>query len=360
MKKLKKNILVLIASVLIVSCAGFQYLQSKNYVQARIQITTNPRAVSNMQFVNGWTSEYGSAYSAENVGVMVANQLAEQGLHDACVLVELVSRGNANASTYDIEAHLNMWQISVFRSQAPKETAVPQRKAIDFFDLVATGTPNQVVEAIKAGADINTRDPKHGATPVMAASYSNRNPEVISTLLNAGADVNAQDMSGTTPLMYAVGGNANPDVLTTLLKAGADVNAQEKSGQTPLAQAAEFNQNPEVITVLVKAGADLNALDKHGATPLMSAAAENKNPAVILALIDAGADLNARDPKYGATSLMLAAMRNQNPEVVTTLLKAGADGKAKDNRGLTAFDYADSNAKLKGTDAYQQLEEASQ
>jgi hypothetical protein len=36
------------------------------------------------------------------------------------------------------------------------------------------------------------------------------------------------------------------------------------------------------------------------------------------------------------------------------------DAKAKDGRGKTAFDYAQGRAKLKDTDAYRQLQEASQ
>jgi hypothetical protein len=40
-------------------------------------------------------------------------------------------------------------------------------------------------------------------------------------------------------------------------------------------------------------------------------------------------------------------------------LKAGADAKAKDSVGETAFDYAQYNENLKGTDDLKQLEEAS-
>ena len=46
--------------------------------------------------------------------------------------------------------------------------------------------------------------------------------------------------------------------------------------------------------------------------------------------------------------------------MINMLLKAGADVKAKDNAGKTAFKYAQQYAKLKGTDAYRQLQEASQ
>jgi len=90
----------------------------------------------------------------------------------------------------------------------------------------------------------------------------------------------------------------------------------------------------------------------------MAAAEYNQNPEVITTLLAAGADIKVRD-KYGRSPLMAAARDNQNPEVITILLKAGADGKAKSSAGKTAFDYAQGNAKLKGTDAYRKLQEAS-
>jgi ankyrin repeat protein len=90
----------------------------------------------------------------------------------------------------------------------------------------------------------------------------------------------------------------------------------------------------------------------------MYAASANQNPEVITTLLNAGQDLTARS-KDGVTALMFAAESNKNPEVIMTLLKAGADAKVKDNEGKTAFDYAQGNEKLKGTNAYQQLQEAS-
>ena len=80
---------------------------------------------------------------------------------------------------------------------------------------------------------------------------------------------------------------------------------------------------------------------------------------MIRTLLKAGADLNAQD-ENGKTVLMYAAESNQNPEVITTLLKAGADVKAQDGDGKTAFEYAQDNDGLDSTDAYRQLQEASQ
>ena len=107
---------------------------------------------------------------------------------------------------------------------------------------------------------------------------------------------------------------------------GVDVNAESSLGMTALMCAAEYNPNPEVITVLLKAGADVNAQDKYGTTPLM----------------------------FAAKNIW------EHPEVITILLDAGADGKAKNDQGKTAFDEAQQNQNLKDTDAYRQLQEASQ
>jgi ankyrin repeat protein len=135
-------------------------------------------------------------------------------------------------------------------------------------------------------------------------------------------------------------------------------NAQGKDGENPFT-VANGNLNPERIAMLVKEGADLEAQDNDGWTPMRRAAAYNQNPEVITMLLKAGAALEARD-NNGMTALMYAAWENPNPEVIATLLNAGADVKAKSNSGKTPLDYAQDNENLKSTDAYRQLEKASQ
>ena len=46
--------------------------------------------------------------------------------------------------------------------------------------------------------------------------------------------------------------------------------------------------------------------------------------------------------------------------MILSYKKATADAKAKDNAGRTAFDYAQVNGNLKGTDAYRRLQKALQ
>ncbi len=228
-------------SALAVSCMSFGYLESDDFVQARIQIATNPRAVSDMQYVDGWTREYGDAYSGHDVGVMVANQLAQRGWHDVLVLVEWSSRGY---TTYPypyfhprIWAAFNIWQISVYRAQpssqaqAPAPAPPPPPPHPDIFKVVPTGTPVQVQAAIRSGEDPNGRDDR-GGTPLMYAAAENTNPAVIRTLIEAGADPNARRKDGMTALMYAAEENSNPLVVTALLEAGADPKAKDDAGST--------------------------------------------------------------------------------------------------------------------------------
>ena len=137
----------------------------------------------------------------------------------------------------------------------------------DFFKLVETGTPQSVQAAIDMGADVNAQDRNH-KTPLMYAAATSKNPEVITTLLKAGADIEARDLRpvGATSLLWAAYANPNPEVTRTLLKAGADIEARDlQMGRTALIWAVHDNST-EVITVLLKAGADTKVKDKAGYT----------------------------------------------------------------------------------------------
>jgi len=151
-----------------------------------------------------------------------------------------------------------------------------------------------------------------------------------------------------------------PKQVEEAVLAGARINDRSvDTGMTPLMIAARNNKYPAVITALIKAGANLDDRDElDAATPLMIAAGWNANPDVVLALLDAGAKIDDRDKFNNKTALMFAAMYNTNPEVVFALLNAGADGRLKSFKGLTAWDYADRNPALKGTQAWLDLDQA--
>ena len=249
----------------------------------------------------------------------------------------------------------------------------------------AFGTPNIVTALIDAGADVNART-AYGGTPLHYAAESAK-PEVVTSLIGAGADVNAHTDDGVTPIHVAAGFGA-PEVVTALIEAGAKVGALERGKETPLHWAVRHGRPKRIVTALIEAGADVNAPDWEDYTPLHLAgrhakpevvtalieagadvnartergatplhwAALSKTPEVLTALIDAGTDVNARSDS-GSTPLHRAA-RFGRPAIVTALLDAGASGHARNDDGLTPFDVAAENEKLKGTDALRELSDA--
>ena len=126
---------------------------------------------------------------------------------------------------------------------------------------------------IKNGLDVNKRTPD-GLTPLHWAACTKI--EIVSILLQAGAQVNARDKEfGQTPLHWAASFSTDPEVITALIVARADVYAQDKHGKTPLHWAAQRNKNPEMIMILLKAGAIGGLVDGEGKTAF-DYAEENK------------------------------------------------------------------------------------
>jgi len=69
-------------------------------------------------------------------------------------------------------------------------------------------------------------------TPLLAAAAA-APVELVTALLDAGANVNARDGRGMTPLMMAVATNhQNPAVIRLLLGRGADPSLQSSVGET--------------------------------------------------------------------------------------------------------------------------------
>ena len=135
---------------------------------------------------------------------------------------------------------------------------------------------NKLEFLIKAGCDVNVTGPD-GKSALMTAAARGK-VYCCQLLLNAGADVNAQDnIECNTPLIYAATGGleflcfrlrhpfhlseaapGTTECLKLLLGAGADVNQPNQRGETAL-HAAAFGTNVECLKLLIEAGADVNA-----------------------------------------------------------------------------------------------------
>ena len=94
-----------------------------------------------------------------------------------------------------------------------------------------------------------------GRTALIAASWSGH-PDVVQTLLAAGANVNARNDDGRTALAIA-SERGHLEVVQALLAARSEVNARNGGGRTALALASEQG-HLQVVQALIAAKADLN------------------------------------------------------------------------------------------------------
>ena len=204
----------------------------------------------------------------------------------------------------------------------------------DFIELCKEGSLQQINDAIENGANVNAEDALFGMTALMMAACKNEDPEVITVLLNAGADVMKENNIGERAIDLA-NENTNLKGTEAYRRLEAAVNAIHDSDFLELCKQGSLQQ----INDAVNKGANVNVKGEDGATPLMLAARENPDPEVITALIEAGADVNASDNEQVMTPL-IGATYNSNPEVITVLIKAGANVNARNNKGATALMYA--------------------
>lgn len=181
------------------------------------------------------------------------------------------------------------------------------------------------------------------ATHNVAVVSDQKQNEAVTFLLSRGVDVNTKDKEGWTPLMMAANdSNSMPLVLRTLLDHGANVNAQcicsgwLAGGWTALMLAA-YGGHDDIVKILVAKPSNVNLKNNEGRTAL-AVASDRGHADVVRTLLANGADVNERDNE-GMTVLMLASVSGSKT-VVRTLLEEGAHVSDKDKHGRAAMQLA--------------------
>ena len=113
---------------------------------------------------------------------------------------------------------------------------------------ILPATPAEVVQWI-----IGTRSYVWHSTPVLTMASSSGCTPIVTTLLDAGANVDETDQSHWTPLMSAAGAG-HGEVVRLLIRRGVSVNARNVYGNTALTL-ARINHRRETAALLTQAGA---------------------------------------------------------------------------------------------------------
>jgi len=209
------------------------------------------------------------------------------------------------------------------------------------FDPITVGHVDIVKILLENNANANLTI-YFNRTPLMCAvcAESNHNVEMAKLLLEKKANVNAMDIDGMTPLLcacvcmisYHDFQKSYLDIVTLLLEAGADNTIANKKGMTALMYAATI-WYPSIAEYLVANGANIYAKDKKGKTAFLYAAANGSLP-IIKFLFEKNIDLNESD-KEGNTALMYAA-QNGHLDIVKFLVENKADFQIENQSKLNA------------------------
>ena len=135
----------------------------------------------------------------------------------------------------------------------------------ELLNAVLAGDVAKAAALLKSGADCNTKN-EEGATVLMLAAGAGK-LEMVEMLINSGAEVDATDARGWTALFKALFNYEQncgfPDVVSALIEAGADIEHQVAYGTRPLMIAAGYGE-ARVVDVLILAGVDVGALNEGG------------------------------------------------------------------------------------------------
>jgi len=238
-------------------------------------------------------------------------------------------------------AHSNDLGIADLLIRAGADPNAANDFRITPLSLACTNGSGPMVDLLlKAGANPNTAIAT-GETPIMTCAASG-NAEAVRMLANRGADVNAKEPSQhQTALMWAAA-ERHPDVVRTLIESHAGVEARTKKGFSALHFAAREG-DLESARLLLDGGTDINIRSLPEPTEAKEAADATKTTG------RTGSGNAARGPapagpayqatlSAGSTPLLVAAVRGQ-VTLALFLLDQGADPNAGD-AGFTPLHWA--------------------
>jgi uncharacterized protein len=99
---------------------------------------------------------------------------------------------------------------------------------------------------------VNVKDGILGQTPLFYAAY-HAQPDAITELVKAGAEIDMRDQKGHTAIFWAVKntkGKMSP--VEKLIELGASVDVKANNNQS-LLQFAQLKSNPRIISLIKKA-----------------------------------------------------------------------------------------------------------
>ncbi len=241
----------------------------------------------------------------------------------------------------------------VVGQQWPNTNTVPRLVSINLPPL-PDGLDMRLLEAVYAsdlevvkslveiGANVNARD-FEGISVLMYSLYA-EDEQITDLLLSEGADIHAIDFNGNSVLLHAFYAGQE-DFIRENMPEFELVNHKNSDGYSALTFAVQ-QYDVELVQQLIEKGANIHQKTEKGTTAVMHAAAFG-NFYVVDYLAYLGADVN-HQAQDGSSALHLAAWYGHN-EVAGLLLDWGADIEISDYYGNTPLMIAIMGQQLETT-----------
>lgn len=173
------------------------------------------------------------------------------------------------------------------------------------------------------GGDINSRYDDRSLLHFAIDNCQNNYFDVIDFLINNGAEINNYQSSFKETPLHRACARSKPDidVVKLLLDKGAEVNFENISGKTPIFY-CNFSYSIELLTLLIKYRADIKHTDKYNNTLLHDDFFyyyDDNFEEYLKMLISFGIDINAEN-NVSHTPLFLC----KNKKIQNILIKYGA------------------------------------
>jgi ankyrin repeat protein len=175
----------------------------------------------------------------------------------------------------------------------------------------------------------------------LLAAAASGDEAALHAALSDGADANARDAEGTPATMLATRGH-HTSTLRALLDAGADVDAQDGTLDNPLLYAGREGFL-DVIRVANEFEADPTIINRYGGVAHIPASERGHVEVVRYLLNETDIDVDHVN-RLGWTALLEAILLSdggpRHQEIVRLLLEAGADPDLGDGDGVRPLTHA--------------------
>jgi ankyrin repeat protein len=233
--------------------------------------------------------------------------------------------GGREASFLQLENARNDW-LFIYEPDRPWEAPLQGKQRTDLgssmYYASLLGLPAVVSSLMNSGADINAQGGAYDSA-LQVASWRGHT-KTVQLLVDLGADVDAQGGECGSALQAALL-RGNTKIVQLLVDNGADVNAQGGAFDSAL-QAASHIGDTKIVQLLIDKGANINAQgERHGSA--VQVASWGGHTKTVQLLVDLGADANAQGGHHNS-AIQAASFRGYT-EIVQLLVDNGADVNAK-------------------------------